>query len=435
MKFLYADSLDYVDPNYDFLEDRSAPGRRPYWDDEFAHEYFGTPPYDGVLISRGIVGDHKFGGKYTQAQAMRFRREGARRFLRLDAPAFRDLMIMGDCGAFSFAGLDEPPYTINEILEFYEDGGFSHGCSLDHIIFEFDRGLPGAAPLADPEAAARAQKRFDITLENARAFRAEAAHLSRPFTPLGVIQGWSPGSMAVAARELVKMGYDYLAVGGMVPLSADSIHVALEAIRENIPSHVRLHVLGFGKIDQIGEFTDYGIASIDTTSPLLRAFKDNRKNFFMPNSGVSLDYYTAIRIPDATESRGLDLLKKKGHLTQSQLSSAEGEALSCLRALDKGEVAPSVALDAVMQYARLTSVDPKSGRAASAKVISALQAEYARMLKDRPWQNCPCAVCRRVGVEVAIFRSSNRNKRRGFHNIWVFNEQMKKTIGKEAAHV
>lgn len=33
MKFLYSDALDYVDPEYDFIEDRSVPGRRAHKDD------------------------------------------------------------------------------------------------------------------------------------------------------------------------------------------------------------------------------------------------------------------------------------------------------------------------------------------------------------------------------------------------------------------
>ncbi len=37
MKFLYSDTQDYVDPNYDFIADRSAPSRERYWDDVYAH--------------------------------------------------------------------------------------------------------------------------------------------------------------------------------------------------------------------------------------------------------------------------------------------------------------------------------------------------------------------------------------------------------------
>ena len=77
MKFIYADSLDYVDPHYDFLTDRSPNGREPHWDDVYPHEILGYAPYDGLLVSHAIV----MKGKYTLAQAMRFRLVGAREFL------------------------------------------------------------------------------------------------------------------------------------------------------------------------------------------------------------------------------------------------------------------------------------------------------------------------------------------------------------------
>ena len=59
MKFIFADSLDYVDPRYDFSTDRSPPDREPYWDDVFPHELLGYAPYDGLLVSRAIVGGYQ----------------------------------------------------------------------------------------------------------------------------------------------------------------------------------------------------------------------------------------------------------------------------------------------------------------------------------------------------------------------------------------
>lgn len=430
MKFLYADSLDHVDPNYDFLEDRFQPGRENYWDDEFPHQYLEEAPFDGLLISRGIVGDHKFPGKYTQSQAMRFRRVGARSFFRLNEPQYEDLLLFGDCGAFSYKDLEKPPYTPSEILEFYEDGQFTHGCSVDHLIFEFERDLKGMESLPDADASARVKERFDITLENADAFYKECTSLSN-FTPLGVVQGWSPGSMAEAARRLVSMGYDYLAIGGMVPLSAESIKTALLSIRDLIPSYVKLHILGFGKINQIDEFTDFGIASIDTTSPMLRAFKDRTQNFFMPDEGKKMRYYTAIRIPQATVNRGLGILVKKGHFTQEFLIRQEQDALKAMRDLDKGKISPEAALESIMAYSRSHLINPRTGDTASDKTLETLEANYRAMLIDRPWQTCECGVCQKVSVEAAIFRASNRNKRRGIHNMWVFNNQLKMTFPKE----
>src|SRR5690606_17928402 len=228
-----------------------------------------------ILVSRAIVGDHRFSGRYTAGQAMRFRRVGARRFLRFDGDGFSDKPIFGDCGAFSYVNEEKPPYTSQETLEFYIDGGFTHGCSVDHVIFEFDREAKGLEGGSDA-----ARTRFDITLANAEDFLALAKRYPT-FKPLGVVQGWSPASKAIAAQQLEAMGYDYLAVGGMVPLNARSIHLCLSAIREKIKPTTRLHLLGFAKAEQIGEFVGYGIESFDSTSPLLRAFKDARANYYV----------------------------------------------------------------------------------------------------------------------------------------------------------
>jgi hypothetical protein len=53
-------------------------------------------------------------------------------------------------------------------------------------------------------------------------------------------------------------------------------------------------------------------------------------------------------------------------------------------------------------------------------------------LVQRTLEDCDCAVCRDIGVEVIIFRSSNRNKRRGMHNLGVYHRHLSRTI-KEAA--
>ena len=137
IKFIFADNLDLVDPNYDFIKDKSSPEREPYWDDCYPHELLGYAPYDGMLVSKAIVGGYVRSGKYSESQAMRFKRIGARSFLRFEEKDYPNTVIWGDCGAFSYANDDVPPYTVDQILEFYGDGQFTHGCSVDHIIFDF----------------------------------------------------------------------------------------------------------------------------------------------------------------------------------------------------------------------------------------------------------------------------------------------------------
>jgi hypothetical protein len=415
MKFIYADSLDVMDPGYDFVADRNAAGRTPQWDDVYAHEILGYAPYHGILVSRGIVGGDKVSGKYSEAQAMRFRRVGARAFLRLQGSGLDDLPIFGDCGAFTYHKEDLPPYTSEDMAEFYSDGEFTHGCSVDHIIFDFDEGVAAMEGGTDDT-----RRRFDITIENAESFLKASRHISNSFTALGVIQGWSPGSMAEAARRLVAMGYDYLALGGTVPLKAPQIRACVAAIREAIPKETRLHILGFAKASEIESFAPLGITSFDTTSPLIRAFKDAKANYYLPYGGGRLTYYTAIRVPQALENTKLLRLVKRGVLSQDELVEMEKAALGSLRAYDRSECSLDETLEAVLAYAAPAVLGATLDDLPGSSTIGSLRERYMRTLADRPWHRCPCAICREIGIEVIIFRASNRNKRRGIHNLGVY---------------
>jgi hypothetical protein len=421
MKFIFADSLDFVDPAYDFIADRNGARRTVHRDDEFPHEFLDRAPYDGMLVSRGIVGDALFPGKYTESQLMRFRREGARRFLRYSEEKFPGSMMMGDCGAFTYRNLTEPPYHAEDTVEFYADGGFTHGCSPDHLIFDFD-GFGEDRPAEDMPQETR--NRFDITLQNAAEYIHAAKRLGSRFTPMGVIQGWSATSMADAASKLVAMGYDYLALGGTVPLKIEQIRRALAAVRDVMPSHVRLHVLGFGKIEHLADLKMHGVTSFDTTSPLVRAFKDARKNYWMRSPSGDLSYYTAIRIPQATENNRLKQKALEGSVNQEAIRLLEEAALSAVRQHALRELDLDSALKAVMEYWGKLNWDEEASPSRQAGLLARQRTSYARTLGDRPWESCNCRVCREGGVEALIFRNSNRNKRRGMHNLHVFHNHL-----------
>lgn len=421
-RFLYSDSLDMIDPAYDFERERSCPDRTdPFNDDVFAHEYFGKAPYDGILLSYATVGhpgETSAGGRYSLGRQMRLRREGAHRFFRCgDMPA--DWMMMGDCGSFSYARDAVPRWSVEAVLGFYDDCQFTHGCSLDHIVFSFDEtvsGLAGGTP--------QDRFRFDVTLENAELFLRGARDVPG-LTPIGVVQGWSPASMAEAARRLVDMGYDYLALGGMVPLKVPQIKSALRAVRDAVPD-VRLHILGFAKPDNIREFGAFGIDSFDTTSPVLRAFKDARSNYLLVGDDGSVEHYTAIRIPQAIVNRDLNNLSRTGLVRQEDLQRLEAEALRAVRGYEAGFVGLEQTLDAVMSYSE-AGIDAADSRAEGARASlpgaasrSGIRARYERTLVSRCWERCGCRSCSELGVEVMLYRGLQRNKRRGFHNLEVF---------------
>ena len=430
MKFLYSDTQDYVDPNYDFLNDRSAPKRERYWDDVYAHEIMRDAPYDGLLVAMSAVrqaeGVSASKVRYTTAEEQRLLRIGARKFLRFDGPKFKDRMLMGDCGAFAYVEHHEPAYSPEEVVEFYLDAEFTHGVSPDHVIFECDLDNPPARQL--PEA----HRRFEITLENARKFIQLVRHEGDLFEPMGAVQGWSPQSMAKAAEELVKMGYRYLAIGGLVPLKVEAIKVVLETIRRKIGPEPRMHLLGFAKADHIHEFTNYGITSFDSTSPLIRAFKDERSNYYLEDPKGGLDYYTAIRIPQALENSRLMQGIKRGLFSAEDLVNREQRALRSLREFDRGKGNVQSTVESVMDYHQFLLLGEGDDEKTQSRTLAKTRERITHTLEIKPWKRCDCAICQSAGVEVIIFRSSNRNKRRGFHNLGVYHQHLKKTLERHA---
>lgn len=429
MKFLYADTQDYVDPEYDFLNDRNAPGRKRYWDDQYAHEMMSPAPYDGLLVSMSAVrpaaGVSNSKVRYSTAEQQRFLREGARKFLRLSEQKFKDTMVMGDCGAFAYVEHPTPAYAPAEVVDFYADGGFTHGCSPDHIIFNCDSSNPPAEDQDDDII-----YRYNITLDNAKEFLRLTNEAGRPFEPLGAVQGWSPKSMATAAKSLEDMGYRYLAIGGLVPLKVEQIHEVLKELRATIKAETNIHLLGFAKAERIHEFTNYGITSFDSTSPLIRAFKDAKSNYYLENRTSKLDYYTAIRIPQAIENPKLMQGIKRGILSAEALQGKEAIALKTLRDYDKGLADYEATISALTNYLRLTL----SGSISSTEELEKEVAKSIRLITptliDKPWKKCQCSICQSAGVETIIFRASNRNKRRGFHNLGVYHRHLQRTLEK-----
>ena len=427
MKFLYSDTQDYVDPAYDFINDRNAPNRERYWSDVYAHELMDPVPYDGLLVAMSAIrqasGVAASKVRYSTKEEQRFLRDGARKFLRFDGPKCQDLMLMGDCGAFAYADHPKPAYEPAEVVEFYAQAGFTHGVSPDHIIFDCDVNNP---PAEDVSEAVR--ERYEITLANAEEFLRLTKQLGSPFVPVGAVQGWSPASMAASASRLEQMGYSYLAIGGLVPLKVDLIKAVLGSIRRRIQASTDMHLLGFAKADKIHEFTSFGITSFDSTSPLIRAFKDEKSNYYMDAPAGGLDYFTAIRIPQAIENNRLVQGIKRGIFSAEDLLLRERCALSTLRAYDKGHETSSATLDAVMDYHQFLLRGNDDGAVQQDKALAKMRSLIWRTIEEMPWKQCGCDVCRDVGVEVIIFRSSNRNKRRGFHNLGVYHQHLKRTV-------
>jgi len=402
MRFYFPDSQDQVSPTYDFIHDEYSPLRVRQRDDRYAHEVLTRPAYNGILVSKAIVdGSVKAVGKYSMPQRQRLYRLGVRGFFRLPD----NVDTLGDCGAFTYVNEPEPPYTVNEVIDFYQQCGFNAGISIDHVILGFRR--PGTGDDIPEDW----RQRRTISLEFGEKFLAAVQDQGTPFEPVGAAQGWDPASYADSVNQLQNFGYKRIALGGMIALKTPDIIDCLKAVAEIRATDTQLHLLGITRLDSMSEFGGLGVTSFDSTSSFRQSFMDDRDNFH-----TAATTYSAIRVPQVDANVSLKRAILSGQVCQADAVRLERDSLRLLRDFDTGKCSLGTALETVLEYEALIGVKKSYAEM------------YRRTLERAPWRDCDCGLCGKHGIEMAIFRGSERNKRRGFHNLSVLADRMK-TLG------
>lgn len=404
MKFFFPDSQDQIDPSFEFQSEESSPLRIRQRDDLYAHEAFSPPPYRGLLVSKAMIDRYGGAGRYSAQQRQRFYRVGVRDFFRLDQVSGPRLDTLGDCGAFSYINESEPPYSVEDVIDFYEHAGFDEGLSVDHVIPIFE---------SDPQVAIdpRWQERFELTMDLAADFLQRHRARGCRFRAMGIAQGWSTATYATAVKKLQRMGYQRIALGGLVPLKTREILEVLEAVSEVRSSATQIHLLGVTRCDHVHAFRRYGVTSFDSTSPFRQSFKDDRDNYYAPDRT-----YVALRVPQIEGNAKLQARIRAGEINQELARGLEQDALEALAAYDRGAGNLDQALSALCAYERLH--DGKRDR----------EGAYREALQAAPWRECGCEICRTVGIQVMVFRGTERNKRRGFHNMYVFAKRLRREV-------
>lgn len=410
MEFYFPDSQDQVDPHFDFVEEEHLPFHVRQRDDHYVHEALERPPCDGILVSKGIVdGIGGSSGRYTVAQRHRIYRVGIHTFFRLPS----GVKALGDCGAFSYVQEEEPPISPADAVEFYEGCGFDAGISVDHVILGY---RSSAQPsLLPDDVPVEWKTRQEITLQYAQDFLDVHRANDCTFQPVGAAQGWDGDSYATSVAALQQMGYARIAMGGMVPLKTPQVLEVLESVAAIRRPETELHLLGITRTAHLGEFARYGVTSFDSTSPFRQAFMDDKDNYYWHGRT-----FTAVRVPPVGGNAKLKRLIKSGAVDQNMALRLEALSLSRLRAYDRNESSDvDGVLEVLAEYHELFDQRDRVG-------------EYRETLEERPWQACDCGICGRAGIEVAIFRGTERNKRRGFHNLHVFSQELSQRLTEAA---
>lgn len=382
---------DLVDPDYDFLNDMHSGGSGDWSNEVYAHQLYPEPNYDGLLVSRAVA-------EKSKKKKERINALGVHRFLRVP----RQYPIMGDCGAFDYIMQERPPYSTEDVLNYYTRLDFDLGVSVDHLIV----------------TATEKQKqfRYDLTIHNAEDFLKQHRKAGLKWEPIGAVQGWDADSYANAAAKYVKMGYRYIALGGLVRTPTPEILRTLEKVHSAIPSGIGIHLFGLARLNSMIRSIELGVTSVDSASPMRRAWlgaKDNYRTVEGPS-------FRAIRVPGVGKSFRAKRMVQEGRASIEGVTSMEAQCLKALRAYDRGETTAEAVVNLLEEFDSLISEDRRS-----------MRADYLRTLSAKPWRSCPCDICRRDGIDVIIFRGNNRNRRRGFHNTYVFYNHLQRLLAGE----
>lgn len=386
MKFFIPEWDDLVSEDYDFWLDKARSDDRLY-----AHEIYPKPNYDGILVSRMKLEESSVKLKEIETR-------GASDYFRFNGPIF------GDCGAWGYVKEDAPPFSTSEILSFYERAKVNLGVSIDHL-----------APNNDIDEASR---RITLTLENAKKFYDQFHKGNYSFTPIGACQGYNVDSYLSSFKELVNIGYESIAIGGVARAQTRDLLKILKAINPTVKSkNIDLHLFGVARLDAIRTFKKLGVTSFDSASPLRTAWLGSKKNY----RDTQWNGYSAIRLPFLSRTKKFETFIDHGIYSKDELLEIEEAMHMMLLSFDIYENrTPEEVAEAFVEFNRefLPSAPNRYD-------------EYLETLQKKPWKSCPCVICQEVGIEVMIFRGNNRNRRRGFHNTYVFYNLLRKLLTDE----
>lgn len=251
---------DYIWKEWSVADDMT---RQSHWTKAYLWEYLPTL-LDGILVSRMALSPRKVKTLRTD-----IRYSG---------------QILGDSGAHSYRAEDQPPFSCQDLLEFYAQGQFNYGMTLDMVASPWVKA--GGLPSEELE------RRLQLSIDNAQICLDLCDRHQYPFQLIGVVQGWNKDSYQRCAKALVDMGFDYVAIAGQrkLPLLKEAIFATQAEIRKaNRPIHI--HVLGSGDPRILSFYVEQKIASFDSSTWFRKAWLDNRRNYFE----VRGDRYSAYR--------------------------------------------------------------------------------------------------------------------------------------------
>ena len=400
IRYFLPDWDDLLDPEFDFEKD-SFSGHTPEIRGDKHCCVLMQPRQmcDGVLVS--LAQHEKCKGPFRKLEGKNGSGALSPPQLRLQFGLSSTQYLFGDCGAFSYVNEEEPMISVEQAVALYESYGFAFGASVDHIpVRKIEK--KGEKVLLSNGVR---EERVKITRENAEEFISATKDRKAQFNPVGTIQALSAEEYAESVHHYSNLGYRHLAIGGLVPMTDNEIEGIARAViaaaneRKERPW---IHLFGVFRPKLQKMFRQLKIDSFDSATYFRKAWLRSDQNYLSKKG----KWYAALRVPMTGDGRTRKrLIEENRDITK--LEKKEDAVLRLLCRYGKDETSIGEVLDAVLDY------DSHLKRSSD---IQPMKKRYKETLEDRPWAECGCPFCERLGVHILIFRGANRNKRRGAHN-------------------
>lgn len=357
------------------------------WDKEkgrlFIFECFKKMPFDGLLISKS-----KFDTNQSRFSHLLKNNKDIKEAFSIP----KGIKLFGDCGAFQYRSEEKPPYTAQEILNYYQDYGFDMGCAIDHII-------------TNKKDVSEREKRYQITKEFAKKCIDIYNENNYSFELFGVAQGWDIQSYSQMVDFLFNLGYENLCVGGLVGLNKKKIENENDLTLENLLLRLkpkfkkfkRVHIFGRGNIEYLPLFIDVGVTQFDN-NVMRKSWTDEKRSYFFYNTkSKTMKYYTSIRLPLTDNKQGKQELDLK--------------IFNDLRKFSNNEMNIQDFKLSLKTFYENYNKQNKKDHKFNENLLTEL-------LTDTPWKKCDCDLCAKYQIHICIFRRRMRNMSRGFHNVY-----------------
>ncbi|ADY74151.1 queuine/other tRNA-ribosyltransferase [Desulfurobacterium thermolithotrophum DSM 11699] len=428
MKYFLPYWEDWVHADFDPISDTYSKGG--FKNSIFAHELLETTPYDGILVSLGMF---KLKLKLIKRNGKPSIRgyQNIKKYLRVP----ENFPVIGDCGAFTYVNEKEPKISVEEAIYHYESLKFDYGISVDHIcsetivvekekvkLFSFKEAKESKDKIKLFLSEKELELRRQTSIENAWNFLKLSK--GKNFIPVGAVQGYTIETYLDSAKKLIDYGYEYLAIGGLVPRKTEFISELLDRLYKEFDTEkIKIHLLGVLREELLTKMIKYNIYSFDSASYYRKAWLRAAQNYL----GVDGKWYASIRVPDCHNIRLRKKILSSG-LSFPAIEKMEQKILKGLRDYDKGTLKEvDCLLEEIMNYDKLFFRDDFKEEKYSKL--------YKELLESRVWKECSCEICSKLGIDVVIFRGSNRNKRRGFHNTLMFYRKFRALLEKQPTKV